>query len=138
LIYQLGVGIVHGIVILPLLIVTSCRIWVTNIQKKLGAAVGIVTDRESWYKIFRAYDGCPDVSGYAELWWIPSSSSPNPNFNDYVKIGGWYKPFAKTFNSKTICTFGFRSKLQPMRAKHNMIQNTVNTLHKYHRLETRT
>lgn len=80
---------------------------VTSIQKKLGAAVGIVTDRESWYKIFRAYDGCPDVSAYAELWWIPSSSSPNPNFNDYVKIGGWYKPFAKTFNSKTICTFGF-------------------------------
>ena len=35
MIYQLGVGIVHGIVILPLLIVTSCRIWLRVFRRSL-------------------------------------------------------------------------------------------------------
>jgi hypothetical protein len=65
--------------------------------------VSVVTDRLTWYKAFKDYQGCPDVSD-SLLWWIPDTFlDEKANFDDYAPIGGWKLPFAKLYTQKVTC-----------------------------------
>ena len=74
----------------------------TKIQNNFGIPASIIASRDSWYKVFKDYYGCPDVSNW-QFWWIPTTSNQQPNFNDYVQVGGWHLPYAKMLSSKSIC-----------------------------------
>jgi hypothetical protein len=75
---------------------------ISRIQGTLDTPVGIIGNSDSWYKLFKDYQGCPQVSN-SLLWWSPSNSSSEPNFNDYMKFGGWTVPYAKLYTSRKIC-----------------------------------
>lgn len=74
----------------------------TKIQNQLNIQVGVISSRDSWYKMFKDYQGCPDVNNF-KLWWVPTTANQEQNFNDYTQIGGWYLPYAKQLGSRTAC-----------------------------------
>lgn len=80
---------------------------IMKFQNTYNTPVSMVTDRQLWYKAFKDYYGCPEVSS-SSLWWFSDQASPNPNFDDYVQIGGWIRPYAKIFAEQTICGVKFQ------------------------------
>lgn len=75
---------------------------IARVQNTFHVPVSILSNGDSWYKIFKDYQGCPEVSS-SLLWWVPNTSNQQPNFDDFMKFGGWYTPYAKLYTSRNIC-----------------------------------
>ena len=68
-----------------------------NLQVSFSVPVSIVTMRDVWFKAFKDYQGCPEISEQL-LWWVPDSFlDQKANFDDFIPFGGWKIPFAKLY-----------------------------------------
>ncbi len=85
----------------PALNCQHLRDLIGKIESTLDVPVSITVDRSFWTQMFKDQQGCPEVSN-SLLWWNPDKRNNQTNFDGYVQIGGWNRPYLKFMSTNRL------------------------------------